>query len=260
MKTSISLVSIATLIMLAMCAGCAWAQVDDEYLLQRSVKVGETDKYKTNLKIQGTGPMGPLSFEVTIISNDKVTEVKPNGEFALTITIESGTMVINGSDRPFPGAGQSITVTYDKMGHTIGNSAPTTGRGSMIAQLLPIPRMGYLTDKPIKVGQSARYETEFGDGKKNKLSGLINLQSVEKAGTEIPLDTVKVKSSADILMPGPMGDQKTHIESIGQIDPKNGKVYKSEGTVTGGPLAPLGNDAKLTFKLTRIGVGDGASK
>src|SRR5262249_50885405 len=111
-----------------------------------------------------------------------------------------------------------------------------------------------------KIGQSARYESEFGEGKKSKLIGMINLQSLEKAGTEIAVETVKVKSSADVVMPGPAGEQKSHIESIGQVDPKSGKVYKSEGTVTGGPLAPLGAEAKLTFKLIRIGAGDGGGK
>src|SRR5262249_22988456 len=135
------------------------ASVDDEYLLQRTVKVGESDKYKTNLKIQGNGPNGPLNFEVNMISTDRISELKPNGEYVETITIESGTINVNGSERPSPAAGQSITITYDKMGRMISNSAPTSGRGSMVAQLMPIPRMGFLSDRPIKIGQSARYET-----------------------------------------------------------------------------------------------------
>jgi hypothetical protein len=230
--------------------------LDDEYIIQRVVKSGETDKYKTSLKIHGMGQMGPLDFEVIMVSNDRVSEVKPNGDSVVMITIESGTLTINGAERPFPGAGQTITMTYDKQGHTLSNSAPTSGRGSLIAQLLPLARMGYLTETPIKLGQSARYESEFGEGKKSKLSGLINLESVEKAGAEISVETVKVKNVADVVIPVASGEQKTHIESSGQVDPKNGKVYRSEGAITGGPLTALGADAKLTFKLTRMGSGE----
>src|SRR5262249_10197952 len=153
MRTSVRLcASLALLVYAAVVGRCVALAGDDEYLLQRTVKVGEADKYKTNLKRLGTGPNGPLNFEGTMVSTAKRTSVKPDGEAVETITIESGTINVNGSERPSPAVGQSISITYDKMGHMISNSAPTSGRGSMIAQLLPIPRMGFLSDKPIKVG------------------------------------------------------------------------------------------------------------
>src|SRR5258708_24590028 len=149
LRSAFHVVGVVTLV----CGLCLSPPVwcDDEYSLQRVVKAGDSDKYKTNLKIQGVGPMGPLNFEVTMVSTDRISEVKPNGDFVQTITIESGTILINGSERPSPAAGQAISVTYDKMGHAISNSAPTNGRGSLIAQLLLIARVSYLTDMPIKV-------------------------------------------------------------------------------------------------------------
>ena len=77
----------------------------------------------------------------------------------------------------------------------------------------------------------------------------------EKAGPDIPVETISLKVTEDLEMPGEDGRVKVHIDGAALLEPETGKILLSTGKMTG-LHAPNIGDHTITFKRTRIKAED----
>lgn len=224
----------------------AWA--DGTYTIQRAVKAGDVDRYRTVIQISSErGGGAPLKFDVVMATSDTIREVKPDGSYVVVTSVESGNMVFGGREQPLPGAGQSYTFTHDKSGRITKSEGPMD---SLIGQMIALTRLPLGSDEPLKIGEPKRYEAAYADGRNQKATGTITLAGIEKSGADVPVETLRIKVVADVTGLGAQNDQKAHIEAVALIDPRTGKAHREEGVATSAALGPIHN-ARLSFKVTR---------
>ncbi len=227
---------------------------DDIYRLQRVPKVSDTDKYRFDIQVEGQrGEGGAVNVVVMITTTEAVKELKSNGSYVVLTTIDSGTIKVMGADRPFAGAGQALTVTFDKGGAAIRKEG--NGGGPLVEAILDFARFNLIPDEGLKLGEERAVERQSGKDNKQSAAGTVTAVSVERPGPEIKVQTVKVKSAGDITQIAPTGPQKIHIESVAFIEPNTGRLYKNEGKATAPMIGPLKN-CTITFKLSRVANGD----
>jgi hypothetical protein len=226
-------------------------RAQDSYVLKRVYKAGEKDRYRTTITVEGQNPSGDgsaVKIDIALVTTETTQEIKPDGTITLVTTVVDGTINANGQERPFPGAGETITTTLDKNGKPI----KVEGGQGQLAPLLNMTRFnaGGLQDRALKVGQDYKFEIPTGEDKNRKTTGVITLSGKEPKCDEVPVETLKVKGTVDTLLPLQQEDTPAHIVATAFVEPGTGKTLKIEGTITG-KLGLLG-DVKLTFKRLRV--------
>jgi hypothetical protein len=238
----------------------AGAHADDGYLLKRVYKAGDSEKFKTTLKIQSGSEDGnpAAKLEVTILGSETVKEVKADGSTVLEMKVEKSTVNFGGQERELPGSGQTTTTVIGKDGQIIPDKKTAGASGGVNpSQMLAFIRPLTFPDKALKAGDEHKFETKSTeDGKPGQsVKGVMTVVSFEKKDAELPADAVKVKMVVDATVPGQdgMSTQNIHVDGHTWIEPGTGRTVLTTGNVTGIKIPTFG-DATVEFKRVRVGA------
>lgn len=217
---------------------------DDTYLVKRTFKAGEVDRYKTTLDIEAAGGM---KLQLSFATTEKTREIKDDGAMVRSITVESADIVVNGQTMPMPGfKATTITGTFDKD----GKPSKEEGDAGQFRQLLSMTRPMAEADRALKLGEEWKTEVPTNKDGTKKLNVTVTLVSLEPKSDTMPTETYKIKTVAEGLVETPQGDQKVKMESVSLVARDSGKMIKSDGTVSGINMQPFG-DAKVVYKVAR---------
>ncbi len=220
----------------------------ESFNLKRTYKAGDADRYRMNAVIDGEA----MKVSTALIVSEKVKEIKPDGSAVLVLTIEAGTIEVNGQTMPFPQSGQSVTSTVDKSGKLIKRE----GRLGGMEDILSSSAAG-MPDRPLKAGDVIKTEVPLTEGKDAKKATVtLTIVGKEKGAGDLPVDTVKVTTAMTRPIATAEGETMLTVAGTAYMEPGTGKALKMEGTVKGTLPAPIGK-ATVTFKRVRIGEKDG---
>lgn len=244
---------------LALGYGASGSAAQESYSLKRVYKAGETDRYKTVITMEAEGPMGPFTFEFTILTTEKVKDVKPDGSAVVETTVESGKLKAKDVERELNDS-STFTTTIDKTGKETRSEAgePTAGKSQRgpAVMMLGLARAAMIPPRTLKVGEEWKYDIPATDAKSSKTTGsvtLVGLVGVERKTEAIPADALKVKCVTVVTSPGPMGDTRLQITSTVLLDPANGKSLDIQGDGSG-RLGPL-DAKKITIRQQHLAAG-----
>ena len=221
-------------------AAQATVRVDDSKpaTLARTVKVGDTLRYKGNIAISVGGT------DVTVEQNRKhtVKEVKENGDVVIEVGDEGGKVNIGGTDMDTP-AGSPATVTTDKVGKIIAYKAPAEENQYLspaTLHLLQIVDRIIFPDKPVKPGDSWTAEIDNPTVKGKKVTIKTTYTGTDKVED---VAAWKVKQTVD----ADTDAGKFSAEVTAVIESANGQLISAEQTLKGVPgiMGPVDWKSKL---------------
>jgi hypothetical protein len=244
MKRNVALAGACLTFMIARTALPAFAHPDETYTLKRVFKAGEADRYRNVFTIES----GNTKLQITFTSLEKTEEMKDDGTMVRSITIETAEFEAGGRSMPMPRFKPvKMTATIDKDGNVIKHE----GEGGLYAMLLSLSRPLVEAEQPLKVGQAWKTEIPTDRDEKKKLDVTVTLVSLEPKSDEVPVETYKVKTTAEGVMQSEQGDQQVKSEAVSLVTRDTCKLVKTEGIETGMPLPQFGA-AKVTFKVSRV--------
>jgi hypothetical protein len=238
----------------------AHSAIDDGFVLKRTYRAGDVERFKTTLNIQSGAEAGaqPVKLEVTIIGTESVKEVRADGSTVLETKMEKSIVNVGGQERENPGSGEVITTIINKEGQIVPAKTTGSAGGGNTSQMLAFTRGFAFPDKPMRAGDEHKFESKSMDGDKTTqtVKGVLTVVGLEKRGKELPADAVKVKVLVDATIPGPEGTeaQNIHVDGHSWIEPGEGKSVMTAGKVTGFRIPTLGN-ATMEYKRVRIPAG-----
>jgi len=227
---------------------CLPVTAQETHSLRRVYKAGETDRYRLTMRLE----RGEVKLDLTLQMTETTKEARPDGSSVIELSMDSGEMTLNGTEVPIPNIGQKMTFRVDKDGKPIKDEQPADP-DSPLATIMALARSSSMPDRPVKVGETIKVEVPVEGGRDRKLVAQFTLVGTEKRSAEVPMDTLKVKTAIEGLVPTPDGDQNLKIDATSLYEPGTGKVVRVEGTVSGFRLSQLGPEpAKLSFKRVRL--------
>jgi hypothetical protein len=204
---------------------------DAEVKLARTYKEKDPVSYKQVSKVNANG----TDVVRTTVVKDTVKEIKPTGEVVLTSETLSDQIDIGGSLMDLPA--NTLTITYDKAGKLTDFTGLKDG-GAIdpnIIRLIAVAHNILLPEKAVK--KDDKWETEVDDpavkGKKMTLKETF-LGTEKRDGK----DLWKIKQTVE----APADDSGTKFTSelTALLDPANGRLIHSEGSVQGVPTSMYG--------------------
>ena len=239
---------VSTVIVLsAVCIPFA-AKADETYTIRQKYKVGDVDKFKTHMVIEGI-----IAVEVDIMNEETVKSVKEDGTVTIESKVISSKVVMNGAEMKLPGqdAGTVSTSSYDKDGKMVKRDGGGGG-GRGAAGIMGLARPSYLPEKSMKAREEFKIDVSNKDGEAiQSTKGTVTVVGLEKAVKEINADAVKVKIVTDSVISSPMGDTKPHTEGFVYVDPVSGKMLLFKANLSGIQVPNLG-EAKVAITRTLI--------
>ncbi|HSV72218.1 MAG TPA: hypothetical protein VLH79_00465 [Chthonomonadales bacterium] len=224
------------------------AVAQESHSLRRVFRAGETDRYRLTMNLE----RGEVKLDLTLQMTETTREVRNDGSIVIEMTMDSGSMLLNGTEVPIPNVGQKVTFSVDKDGKPIKGEQPIDSE-SPLATVMALARSSSLPDRPIRVGETVRVEVPIEGSRDRKLAAQFTLVGIERRSEEVPVDTLRVRSVIEGLVPTPDGDQNLKIEATSLYEPGTGKVVRVEGVVSGFRLVQLGPEpARLSFKRLRL--------
>jgi hypothetical protein len=184
------------------------------------------DTYRSKVTVN-TNVMGQ-DVVVTGTAKTEIKEIKPNGDFVVVMTNEGGKLNIGGQEQDQP-ATPPVTTTRTKLGKLVDYKAEDAAMGILAPEVQKLMAMlgeQLLPEKEVKKGDTWTTEIE---------NPAVKEKKVTVKGTYLGTDTIdgvelwKVKQEADAAVDKEGG--KLSIDFTNWINPANGQVVKSEGTV-----------------------------
>lgn len=212
--------------------------MQDEFLMTRKYKEGETDKYK--LAVTATMAIGQA--DINMLMNQTTKKVYENGDADIETQIAEMRMSFGGNELPMPNDQMpSMTQKFDKFGRPVGQPQ-TQGGGAgagMMSQMSFMKYVGFTGDQPMKVGQEVKIDAkDEKDG--SHTTGTILLEKIEN-GMAFINATLSVKNKQT-------GDTPMKVAMKSQVKVENGKLAKVEGDITN--LPP--NEQGMTVDSVKI--------
>jgi len=232
----------------AFCASTAGA-LEDTYSLKRVYKAGEIDKYKTVITMEADTPMGtPISFTYTILTTEKVLEVKPDGSAVVETRVDNAKVKIKDIDRELDD-NSVVTVTIDKNGKETKREGGGDDQRGAAVKMLGLARFSSMPPHALKNGEAWKYEIPAADDKSPKTTGSVTLLGKEKPeGGDREL--LKVKCFTTVTTPSKTGDTKLEMLSTIFVEPVTGKPLDVD-VVGNGKLGTF-DAKKISVKQQRI--------
>lgn len=230
---------------LALLAGqVARAQDEKAVNLVVKPKAGLVTRAVTTIK---TSAMG-MDIIVTQTQKDTVKEVKENGDVVVEVADEGSVLNIGGTDRDQP-ASPAFTITRSKLG-IVKESKREDASGFMtpeVGRLMTSLSSSIYPDKLVKTNDTWQTELENPAVKEKKIT---------VKGTYLGLDKVegkdywKIKQSAEAFVDA--DGAKMSYEILQWINPKDGTLFKLEGTIKDVPtqVGPL--TMQITSKALKL--------
>jgi len=245
---SLSVRSFVFVAALALCSS-AVAAPDETYSLKRVYKAGEIDKYKTVITMEAENPPGTaISFTYTILTTEKVLEVKPDGSTVVETRVDNAKVKIKDIDRELDD-NSVVTVTIDKNGKETKREGGGDDQRGASVKMLGLARFSSMPPHALKTGEAWKYEIPASDDKSPKTTGSVTLIGKEKpegGGSEV----LKVKCFTTVTTPSKTGDTKLEMLSTILVDPATGKPLDVD-VVGNGKLGTF-DAKKISVKQQRI--------
>ena len=218
------------------------ADAQDTYNLKRTFKAGEIDRYKTTMDIEAASGM---KLQITFTTTEKTEEIKEDGSMVRSITVETGELSVGGQTMAMPGFQRAtMKATFDKDGKVVKEE----GQGGQFRQMLSMTRPMVEAGRPLKIGEEWKTQLPTNQDGTKKLDVTVTLVALEPKSDKVPVDSYKVKTVAEGPIETPQGDAKVRMEAVTLTARENGKLVRSEGTITGLTLPQFG-EAKISFKV-----------
>jgi hypothetical protein len=188
------------------------------------------DSYRSKLQVNTS--VNGQDVAVTATAKTEIKEIKPNGDFVVVLTNEGGKLNLGGQEQDQP-AQPPVTATRNKYGKLVEYKAEDAAMGILAPEVQKLMAMlgeQLMTDKEVKKGDTWTTEIE---------NPAVPDKKVSVKGTYLGTETIdgvevwKMKQSADAAVD--KDGAKLSIDFTNWINPANGQVVKSEGTVKGLP-------------------------
>jgi hypothetical protein len=184
------------------------------------------DSYRSKVTVN-TSVMGQ-DVVVNATAKTEIKEIKPNGDIVLVLTNEGGKLNLGGQEQDQP-AQPPITATRTKYGKLVDYKADDIAMGILAPEVQKLMAMlgeQLMTEKEVKKGDTWTNEIE---------NPAVKEKKVTVKGTYLGTETIdgvevwKMKQEADAAVD--KDGAKLSIDFTNWINPANGQVVKSEGTV-----------------------------
>lgn len=184
------------------------------------------DSYRSKVVVN-TNVMGQ-DVVVTATAKTEIKEIKPNGDIVVVLTNEGGKLNLGGQEQDQP-ATPPVTATRTKLGKLVDYKAEDAAMGILAPEVQKLMAMlgeQLMTDKEVKKGDTWTTEIE---------NPAVKEKKVTVKGTFLGTDTIdgvelwKMKQEADAAVD--KDGAKLSVDFTNWINPTNGQVVKSEGTV-----------------------------
>ena len=197
----------------------------------RTYKVGEVDKYKLDLDVQG---IVHYQMQAEIVRTVKKTY--DDGSADIETTVQDVHAKVNGEDQPSQGlAPQPATRKFDKSGAPIGGDPNPNGLDFMrFAAILPAKPIGEGGKEPVSVVDP--------DHPTSAIVGNITLDSVKDG---------KANLSADLTVSDGSHQQPMKVKSKSIVDIASGKLDTIDGTLDTIPGLESLQIKSAKFTITR---------
>jgi hypothetical protein len=200
----------------------------------KAVSLAYNYKAKDSYRSKVTVNTSVNGQDVAVIATAKteIKEVKPNGDFVIVTTNEGGKLNLGGQEQDQP-AQPPVTFTRTKYGKLVDYKADDVAMGVLspeVQKLMAAIGEQLLPEKDVKKGDTWTTEIDNPAVKDKKVTvkgTFLGTETVD--GTEL----WKVKQQADAVTD--KDGAKLTIDFTNWINPANGQVVKSEGTVKGLP-------------------------
>jgi hypothetical protein len=216
--------------------------------LHRIYHLGDVDRYRVMLKAEAPGSKLTISLSTT----DEVTDIRPDGSYEITTTVDAGSIDVNGMEAPFPGVGQSLSLVTDRAGIVRFKESATRPHRGEIGRLVGLTRILFVPAGELKAGMPYPFATLYGN---RKVAGSITVLGTEKPGGDIPVETMRLHTAADMTDATGVGDRSGHLDTVAFIDPLTGIVCKQTGIVTGITLPDAGIGKVIFSRIRSSGAG-----
>jgi hypothetical protein len=258
-----------------LCALMRLSSADDTYSLKRIYKAGDVDRYQVSIKVEGTytpedvpgAKSRKVMQEITGILLQKTREVRNDGSIILDTQIESGSTKSDEGQQSLDTIGKSVVTGWDKDGNPyrpIGDSQAIAD----ILQLETLPGLNIKLPHPMKIGDEAPFELACGFTNDQKITGTIQLVSLEKkvdnysgsgvkvkmtgagaivayAGTDMEKDPKDPTKMIPKMIKNEKQSFKLDVSSL--VDPVNGKTIQLDGKLSSPRFANI-SDVTITYK------------
>lgn len=223
---------------------------DDGYLLRRVYKVGDTDKFKTTLKVESGN--GAVKLDILVLTTETVKEVRPDGATVLRLKVDKAVRSTGGQETVMADDGRETILIIDKTGRIQPADKADPGN-SVVIRLLSLARLDFLPDKPLKAGDEHKFESKIEESGKPSFErkGSVKVVGIDKKSADIPIETIKVKIAVDSTLPSDDGEQKAHVDASANIEPGSGKPVTTSGKITGLKNKNIG-EVTIDFNVQRI--------
>jgi hypothetical protein len=235
------------------------ARAQDTYSWTFVNKTGDTEKFRTYIKLSGTSPDGATAITMTTKSASTHTykDVSADGAATYDQLDDSSDTVINGMAIPDkPENHKPVTMVRGKDGVFVSRTAtepPSFARTSkclVILMSLPVP------DKPVKVGDSWTSTIPNALLKNKTLQVTSTLVGTEKV---LGRDALKISLKMEFPSANFAADNEiVHMDETYYIDAKTHELLRARYTVKNAVLPfPTGKNESQAF-VTRViaGVND----
>lgn len=219
-------------------AVAAFAVAQDAFSLKRSAKVGDTQKYKIEVKADFGGQM--IEFSATSV--EKVVKVEADGALHVESSQAEAKVKFGDNEMEVPDQ-EATTMIYNADGlirEIKGEESDASSYRLAIASLTPTP------EKPVKVGDKWTH-TYKADSKTGAVAAkaAFEVLATEKWKS---FDTLKMK----ITFEETEGDEKMTAVSTVWLDVKDFTVVRAESELKKAPLPGAPEPVDMTVKLERI--------
>lgn len=184
------------------------------------------DSYRSKVTVNTT--VNGMDVAVNATAKTEIKEIKTNGDIIIITTNEGGKLSIGGQEQDQP-ATPPVTITRSKLGKLLEYKAEDAAMGVLAPEVQKLMAMlgeQMFTDKDVKKGDTWTTEIENPAVKEKKVTVKGTFLGTE---TVDGVDLWKVKQEADAAVD--KDGNKMSINTTNWINPANGQVVKSDGTV-----------------------------
>ena len=255
--------------------------------LNRVYKLGDKDRYKVNITVEGSYmPAGEttrktIKSEINAVKEEETKEMRADGSILLVNTLVSGKLMIDGQEETMRGVGGSSVTGWDKNGFPFKPYGTPEVTAAM-TQLDGLPGLFFRVDHNMNIGDELHYEIPVGLTKEQCIRETITLTALQKpqgdssseilkvlcrgdgqtmAGTvEYEKDKKKIvwqvkkdKQTEEWLVPSMVRNvlQNLHVETTTLLDARTRKAIQVDGKITSARFGELEN-VTITYKRVKL--------